>query len=101
MRAINITNAVTPVATACDQPNRWAAVLQNDSDVDLFLKFDTSADVLTVDNGFRLGAGAHIILESAANVCIANNAISAIHASTGNKVLRMQEFAVEGYTLTT
>ena len=100
MRAINILSEVTDVAGACDQERRWAIILQNDSDADFFLKFDGSAADLTADNGFRLGAGAHIILESSANVCIANNAISAIHASTGNKVLRIQEFAVEGYQLT-
>jgi hypothetical protein len=96
MRAINIANTVTDVAAACDQPNRMGVILQNDSDVDMFLKFDSSSAVLTVDNGFRLAAGAHIILESTEMVSFANNKIEAIHASTGNKVLRVQEFAQDG-----
>jgi len=99
MRAINVQNAVTDVAAACDQEKRWAIILQNDSDADFFLKFDGSAADLTADNGFRLKAGAHIILESTPTVCFANNAIQAIHSSTGDKVLRIQEFAEEGYQL--
>lgn len=99
MRAINVLNAVTDVAAACDQPNRMAVVLQNDSDADVFLKFDTSTETLTVANGFRLGAGAHVILESTPTLSLANNAIQAIHAGSGNKVLRMQEFAQDGTAL--
>jgi hypothetical protein len=99
MRAINILSTVTEVAAACDQPNRMAITLQNDSDADMFLKFDTSADALTVDNGLRLAAGAHIILESTETVSFANNTIQAIHAGSGNKVMRVQEFARDGAPL--
>lgn len=99
MKAINILPTVTNVAVACDQPNRSMLVLQNDSDVDMFLKFDSSAAELTVNNGFRLSAGAHVILESTDTVSVANNAIQAIHGSTGNKILRMQEFSQEGNQL--
>lgn len=101
MRAINILNTGTDVAAGCDKAARPMVVLQNDSDVDMLLKFDTTGNVLTVGNGFRLAAGAHIILESTDKVSVANNPIQAIHAGTGNKVLRVQEFAQDGATLAT
>ncbi len=101
MRAINILNTVTDVAAACDQPNRMAIAIQNDSDVDMFIKFDTTDELLTVGNGFRLRAGVHLILESSEILSIANNAIQAIHGGTGSKVLRVQEFACDGMALKT
>jgi hypothetical protein len=77
-------------------------VIQNDSDADIFLKFDGSDSLLTAANGLRLKAGSTITLDNL-NMIVgkANNEVWAIHSSTGSKTLRIQECAGDGHELIT
>jgi hypothetical protein len=73
---------------------RHFAHIQNDSDADIFLKYDGSPDTLTINNGIRLRPGQTLMLEERmadASRWTYNNPIYAIHGSTGNKLLRIQE----------
>lgn len=87
------------IAAPCLQVNRGAIVLQNDSDADMFLAFDGSSG-LTAANGLRLVAGGILSIENVSDqVNKANSAIYAIHAGSGSKTLRIQEFAAAGHSL--
>jgi hypothetical protein len=92
MTTAQVANTETLVLPA--RPSRYFAHIQNDSDTDIFIKYDNSPDNVNVTNGLRLKPGQTLFLEermSDASRWNYNNAIYAIHGSTGNKLLRIQE----------
>lgn len=93
MTAIQVASGATPTVVAPARVRHFVHV-QNDSDVDIYLQYDGSVDVLTVNNGLRLKPGAVIMLEERmadASPRAFNFAVNAVHASTGTKLLRVQE----------
>jgi len=93
MRTVNVKSSVTTIAEKVDKTTRKWILIQNDSDVDMFLCFDGSTTTLTANNGFRLKAGVALELRSTEDTEEGNNAILGIHGSTGDKVVRIQEGA--------
>ena len=92
MRIVNVLSTVTEVAPKANKVVRRWITLQNTSDVNIVMHFDDDhATVLTADNGFILKPGETLSLRSEEESEEGSNHITAIHASTGNKVLRIQE----------
>lgn len=86
--AQNVTTTATEVVPA--NVKRTAVLLQNTSDVDIYLKLDGSTTALTTANGFKLGAGVSLHFTTTAPSGF--EPVYAIHGDSGNKVLRVQEF---------
>jgi hypothetical protein len=74
------------------QPRQYVHI-QNDSDSDIFLKYDSDSQSVTVNSGIRLRPGQTLMLEETmpTNNPLYSDAIYAIHGATGSKTLRIQE----------
>lgn len=68
--------------------NRNAAVLVNDSDTDIYISFRIPA---VANRGIRLNSNGGVIVLSRWGSLFTTGAIFAVHASTGNKNLTVQE----------
>jgi hypothetical protein len=83
--AVNVTTTAAEVLQA--KAGRKMLILQNTSDADIYVKLDSSATEVTTANGLKLppNSGPFMVMGSY------HNAVRAIHGSSGNKVLRIQE----------
>lgn len=88
--AVNCTTAATELIAA--KWNRRMLIIQNVSDTDLYLKFDSSATEVTVANGMKLAAGSSPFIITC-NPGEFANAVRGIHGGSGNKEIRVTEEA--------
>lgn len=86
--SVNCTTAASELVAA--KGNRKLLIIQNVSDTDVFLKFDSSATEVTVANGFKLASGDPPLVITCKEAEFPY-AVRGIHAGTGNKDLRIQE----------
>ena len=93
MRIVNVTTDVTEVAPNATKTERKWITIQNTSDADIAVCYDGPTTTLTVDNGVILKPGVILSLTSTEDTEEGSNQVLAIHGSTGNKVLRVQEGA--------
>lgn len=70
---------------------RKLLILQNLSDTDIYIKLDSSTDEVTVANGIKLAASSNPFVITTNGTGEQHAAVRAIHAGSGNKVLRVQE----------
>ena len=85
--AVQVTTSAAQIVAA--KYNRKLLIIQNVSDVEITLKLDSSSDVLTTSNGWKLAVGASFL--TTCNPGEFTNAIQAIHAGSGNKEVRVTE----------
>lgn len=86
--AINVTTASTEVLAA--NVKRVGVLLQNTSDTTIYIKMDGSDTDVTTANGFALLPNESLSFSTQVHQVF--GPITAIHGSSGNKVLRVQEF---------
>lgn len=85
---VNVTTSAAQIVAASH--SRKLLVIQNVSDTDVYLKFDSSATEVTTANGFKLAAGDPPLIVT----CEPGEfpyAVRAIHGGSGNKDCRIQE----------
>tara|TARA_S200002703_G_scaffold158954_1_gene170770 strand:- start:1530 stop:1811 length:282 start_codon:yes stop_codon:yes gene_type:complete len=91
MPSVNITNSATQIVA---DNHRQALILQNDSDVDMFIGLNSNVTVASGANaGLRLKAGANFSVHDLGDgsTTVDNTSWYAVHESTGNKILRFLE----------
>tara|TARA_R110000823_G_scaffold304626_2_gene426336 strand:+ start:2566 stop:2847 length:282 start_codon:yes stop_codon:yes gene_type:complete len=87
--AVNVTTSSSVIVAPLYQ--RKMLMIQNVSDTDIYLKLDDSATALTTGNGIKLASNsAPMVISSQPGEF--THAISAIHAGTGDKEVRLQEW---------
>ena len=86
MAVHNVTTSATQVGTRAGTPDSYIC-LQNESDVDFYLDFDGSVNVLDSTTGYVLKVGGELILSAKEY----KNPVRVLHASSGTKSLRYQE----------
>jgi hypothetical protein len=91
LTAVNVTTTASELVAA--KANRVMLIIQNVSDTDLYLKLDSSATEVTVDNGLRLAAGDPPLIITC-NPGRFTNAVRGIHGGTGDKVIRVTQEAL-------
>jgi hypothetical protein len=87
---LSISVATTVTQVLPPRAGRTFIILQNLSDVAIYLDFTSDATALTVANGYRLDAGDTLIIDNIREGGFTNG-VEAIHGGTGTKELRVQE----------
>jgi hypothetical protein len=86
MKTSTITTTASEVLAR--DGNRVGYILQNLSDTDVYVDMENDGDTLTADTGVKVAAGGSLIVDSK---MFARRGIRAIHAGSGNKIVRAQE----------
>lgn len=84
---VNVTDSSTAVLAA--NTNRQVAIIVNDSDTTVYAAIGQTA---VANQGIRLNANGGVLNISKWGDLFSTQAVNAIHASTGNKVVVAQEF---------